>query len=208
MSAKYIVKPAMTLLITAVITVTALSFVYNRTEEPIERQKLRIQETAMREVMPRAAEFKELNIENTGSITAVYECFYSSEALADSVLIGYIVYLSPEGYSGKIDLVVGVSIAEKNISGMRVIRHTETPGFGAKAVREDFYRRFDGAALVPLGVVRHFPEENEIQAITGSTITTKAITNAVNEAIEWSLANYEYIEDYDDYEYRADRIEE
>jgi electron transport complex protein RnfG len=182
---KYIIKPAATLLITAVITVAALSIAYNFTLDPIERQKRRTQEAILREVLPKASEYREMQIEKTGNITAIFEGLYTSEALLDEVLIGYVVQLSPEGYSGKIDLMVGFSIGDERITGMRVLRHTETPGLGALATREDFYRRYDSLSLVPLRVVRNNPGENEIQAITSATITTRAITNAINEAIEW-----------------------
>ena len=179
MSMKYIIKPAATLLITAVITVTALSIVYSFTKEPIEKQKRKTQETAMKEVLPQASEYRDMQAEKTGSIVAVYGGY------ANGDLVGFVVELSPEGYSGKIDLMVGISAIEEKITGMRVLRHSETPGLGANAVKEDFYRRYDNRALVSLGVVRASPGENDIQAITSSTITTRAITGAVNEAIEW-----------------------
>ena len=180
----YIVKPALTLFITAVLTVTALSLVYNLTLEPIEKQKRKIQEAAMKEVLPGAAEYREKplpeNTEAGNSIVAVYEGILGNNALA-----GYVVQLSPEGYSGKIELLVGISAEAKKITGMRVLRHTETPGLGALSVKEEFYRRYDNKALVPLKVTRTVPADDEIQAITSATITTRAITKAVNEAIEW-----------------------
>ncbi|MCL2440133.1 MAG: RnfABCDGE type electron transport complex subunit G [Treponema sp.] len=186
---KFIIKPASTLFITAVITVAVLSVVYNLTLEPIENQKRRTQETVMREILPRATEYHEIETEKTGSITAVYEGYFSSDALDDKVLVGYVIQLSPEGYSGKIDLVVGINRGIGKISGMRVLSHTETPGLGALAVKENFYNRYESMPLMPLTVVRNNPGEYEIQAITSATITTRAITNAVNEAIEWYLMN-------------------
>jgi len=201
MSLKYVFKPAATLFIIAVITVASLSVVYILTKEPIKNQKSRTQEAAMREVLPQAAEYRQIEIEKTGSIEAIFEGYYTSEALSDSVLIGYVVQLSPEGYSGKIDLIVGISAHNEKITGMRVLRHTETPGLGAHAVKEEFYRRYNGLPLEALGVVRNNAGGNEIQAITSATITTKAITNAVNEAIEWYLAANE---DSDLYNERGD----
>ena len=82
-------------------------------------------------------------------------------------------------------MLVGIAAAENNIAGIRVLSHSETPGLGALAVRESFYRSFDGLKLAPLRVVKSSPEIGEIEAITSATITTKAITDAVNEAIEW-----------------------
>ena len=175
----YILKPALTLFITAVITITALSVAYNVTLEPIARQQQRTHEAAMRAVLPEASGFRQLALEKSGSITAVYE------ALSGDELIGYVVELSPVGYGGNIDMVVGISVLNEKIAGMRIMRHSETPGLGALAVREVFYRRFDDRPLVPLTVVRGASGENEISAITSSTITTRAVTNAVNEAIDW-----------------------
>jgi len=181
---KYIVKPALTLFITALIVVAALSVVYNFTKEPIERQKRKTQETVLKQVMPQATLYREINIEKTGSMSAVFE------ALEGNELIGYVVELSPEGYSGKIYFMVGFSIPYKYITGLRVMRHTETPGLGALAVKEYFYKRYNYMPISPLKVVKTPPGAGEIQALTSATITTSAITNAVNEAIEWYL---EYI---------------
>jgi electron transport complex protein RnfG len=96
--------------------------------------------------------------------------------------------LAPSGYSGAINMMVGISSVENKVTGMRVLKHSETPGLGAHAVYEKFYSRFIGKNLVPLNVVK-IPtgNANEIEAITAATITTRAITEAVNEAIEWYL---------------------
>ena len=176
---KYIIRPAATLFITAVISIALLSVVYNYTLEPIQMQRKRMHESAMREILPHASDFQEIPVEKTGSIIAAYE------AIEDGDVIGYIVELSPKGYSGHIDLVVGISTHAERISGVRILRQTETPGLGALAIQEDFYRRFDYRPLIPLGVVRVAPGENEINALTAATITSKAVTDAVNEAIVW-----------------------
>jgi len=188
MSIKYILRPSLTLFIIAAITIGALSVVHTLTLEPIERQKQKTQEAAMKEVLPQAFDYREISIEKTGCIDAVYEGHLRNEGSGGGTLTGYVVQLSPEGYSGKIDFIVGISIPDKKITGMRVLRHSETPGLGAQAVKEDFHKRYDGKDLIPLDVVRTSPGAHEIQAITSATITTRAITNAVNEAIEWYFA--------------------
>ena len=175
----YILKPTVTLFLTAVVTITLVSVVYSLTLEPIERQKQKTQDAAMREVLPGASDYREIAGEKTGSIAAVYE------GSGSAALAGYVVQLSPQGYSGAIDLIVGISASEEKITGVRVLRHSETPGLGALAVKADFYRRYDNKKLVPLGVTKTSPGEHEINAITSATITSKAVTGAVNEAIEW-----------------------
>ena len=183
MSVKYILKPAATLFLTAVIVIAFLSVVYSVTREPIERQRLRTQEAVKREVLPGAAVFREIPLERTGDIVAVFEGS-NSQGMA-----GYVVELSTRGYSGNIYLMVGISLPDERIAGMRVMRHNETPGLGALAVKENFYRQYDGRDLVPLGVVRNSPGQHEIHAIASATITTRVITNAVNEAMTWYKDN-------------------
>jgi electron transport complex protein RnfG len=201
---KYIIKPAASLFIAAAITVAALSFVYNKTYEAIEKQKSKAQEKAMRELLPKADNFNEIQIEGTGSITAVYEGRSGNANSDNGGLIGYVIKLSPEGYSGEIDFLAGISADEKQITGIRILRHSETPGLGALAVKEEFFGQFAKRALTPLTVTRTAPGKDEIQAITSATITSRAITNAVNEALEWywviqsRSAIEEFIEDDQD----------
>ena len=178
----YIIKPAIALFVTAVIVIFGLSFVIDLTYEPIQIQQRKAQETAMMAVLPQASSFSEVPGAGTGSIISVYE------GQNNGVSAGYVVRLITKGYGGNIDMVVGISGADKKITGMRILQHSETPGLGALAAREDFYRRFDNRPLITMGVARTAPGEHDISAITASTITTRAITGAVNEAIEWYLA--------------------
>ena len=173
---KHIVKPALSLFVVAAIAAVSLGIVYDITLEPIEAQRRRTQERMLREVLANASDFREMSVETPGSIVRVFE------GLDNGRTVGYVIELAPMGFGGAINMMVGISGGG---TGMRILRHGETPGFGAYIVRESFFRRFDGRNLVPLTVVRSSPGENEIQAITSSTITTQAVTGAVNEAIEW-----------------------
>ena len=176
---KHIIKPAFSLFLIAAITTALLGVVYRTTLEPIEIQHRRTQERLMKDILPQASEFRELEINAGGNINRVFEGLSGGETTA------YILELAPGGYAGTITMLVGILKADNNIAGIRVLSHSETPGLGALAVRENFYRRFDGLELVPLRVVKSSPSTGEIEAITSATVTTKAITDAVNEAIEW-----------------------
>jgi electron transport complex protein RnfG len=187
---KHILKPALSLFIIAAVCTTMLSLVRDITLEPIQNQRKKTQENTMKAVLNEATEFRELGhpsdvlTTKSGSIVSIYEGSSRGE------VVGYVVELSPSGYSGEIYMMVGISSVKSEITGMRVIRHSETPGLGALAVKESFYSKYDGKKLVPLNVVRVSPGANDIEAITAATITSRAITNAVNEAIEW-YKNYE-----------------
>jgi electron transport complex protein RnfG len=130
--------------------------------------------------------FKEIPFSPVKSINAVYEV-YSLTGYSQKV--GYILKLSPEGYSGPIEFIIGIgTTSSKKIKGIRILRQSETPGLGALSVKWDFYGQFSGRDISPLAVTKSSPGKNEIQAITSATITSRAITNAVNEAIEWFFA--------------------
>ena len=180
---KYVLKPAIMLFIFAAITTAALALVYRVTYEPIQEQHRRLQERTRQEVLPKAASFTEpVVLSDSTSIRSVTEGLDGQ-----GETIGYVIEIStPRGYAGDIDLMVGISAAENIVTGMRILKHSETPGLGALAARERFYRLYDGRALAPIRlVVRTSAVEGEIEAITAATITTRAINDAVNEAITW-----------------------
>jgi len=137
------------------------------------------QEEMMRALLTQADSFEEIQAEVSGSMVRVFRASYGGGT------VGYIVELAPSGYGGRISMVVGVSSADSTLAGMRVLRHSETPGLGSVISAARFYDTFTGRQLNPLTVVRGSAGDNEIDAITSATITTVAVTNAVNEAIEW-----------------------
>jgi electron transport complex protein RnfG len=179
---KHILKPALALFIITAIATALLGFARDFTQEARDSQRQKTQERAMKEVLPHAVTFREFQItpSGSGSIQRIFE------GVRDGSVVGYVVELSPVGYADKINMVVGISTAHYLVSGMRILRHSETPGLGALATQERFYTKFNGRRLSPLNVVK-IPtgSDDEIEAITASTITTRAVTNAVNEAIEW-----------------------
>jgi electron transport complex protein RnfG len=177
---KEMIKPAFALFIITAISTALLGYARNLTLEPAEIQRKKVQERTLKEVLPQAASFTEIPAAKKGSIEKIYEGKSGGET------VGYVIELAPVGYSGAINMMVGISKTESKVIGMRVLKHSETPGLGANAVKESFHRQFNNKNLVELIVVKTSARSHEeIEAITASTITTRAITNAVNEAIAW-----------------------
>jgi electron transport complex protein RnfG len=178
---KHILKPALSLFIITAIATALLALVRNMTLEPIARQNKATQEKTMKAILGSADYFREIPIKKTGSIVRIFE------GSKDGIITGYVIEQAPAGYSGAINMMTGILYDKNEIAGMRILKHTETPGLGALAVKENFFRQYDGKKLIPLKVIKALPGENDIETITGATITTKAITNAVNEAMEWYM---------------------
>ncbi|MCL2739708.1 MAG: RnfABCDGE type electron transport complex subunit G [Oscillospiraceae bacterium] len=98
----------------------------------------------------------------------------------DGEIVGYAVMVGGVGYSGTIRLMIGLD-KELRVLGVDILEHTETPGLGAKAQAE-VSPQFIGKES-PFSVVKANAKNSEIQAITGATITTRAIVDIVNSAI-------------------------
>lgn len=98
---------------------------------------------------------------------------------------GYITTASANGYGGEIKVMVGVD-TKCTITGVSILSASdETPGLGANVTKKDFYNQFIGKKRNVV-LVKNQPnsEKNEIKAVTSATISSTAVTNAVNEAME------------------------
>ena len=149
----------------------------------IEQRNEQANNEARQTVLPDASEFKLLdsNKYNSSSEVEVVEVY---EGLNGSDVKGYTIKVLPKGYGGEIELMVGIK-SDGNISGINVGNMNETPGLGAKAKEESFYGQYFGKPATELSVIKSGSVgETEIQAISGATITSKAVTNGVNAAVE------------------------
>jgi len=97
--------------------------------------------------------------------------------------VAYIIPSESKGYAGSIKLLVAVS-PEGKVLNFGILDSKETPGLGDKASQPLFHDQFIGKDLAHLKVVKDPSDKEDILAITGATITSKAVTKAVREAIE------------------------
>jgi len=98
---------------------------------------------------------------------------------------GYCINVKPTGYIGEINMIVGIN-PDLSFAGIKIISLSETPGLGAKAADEEFYGQFAKGKKGELKVVKNSknPKENEINAVSGATISSKAITSGANCALK------------------------
>ena len=169
------IKSSLVLCLITVIAAAALAVAYDVTKEPIRRQQVITGERLMRELFPDAATFWQAsNLLSWSNIYAV------SGDTGD--IIGYIISVSSQGYSGRIGMLVGLD-THGVVTGTRVVSQSETPGLGTRATDTEFLAQFVGTAQ-PLTVVTAAPvTHTEVQAITGATISVRAVVEGVNEAI-------------------------
>ncbi|WP_304509638.1 RnfABCDGE type electron transport complex subunit G [Anaerotignum sp.] len=175
MNANEVIKPAVVLLIIAGVAAAALGAVQSITAEPIKMQEEQTRAASMKAVMPDASSFEQIeNVELSGSVTAVYK--------ADNG--GFVITAAPGGFSGAVDTMVGID-ADGIITGLRVTKHSETPGLGAKSTDPSFYEQFAGMS----GDLAVTKDGGEVVPITSATITSRAVTSGANDALQWFTAN-------------------
>ena len=97
--------------------------------------------------------------------------------------VGYAIPTSQKGYGGDIEIMVGMDLGG-NITGVSILSINETPGLGMNAKESSFREQFEG--LIPAGgfTANGTEGKQQIDALTGATITSEAVSQAVNKAID------------------------
>lgn len=166
---KYILRLTLTLLLITAVVAGLLAFVNELTAGRIDELTRQKAEQAMREVLP-AQNYTPLNAALPQGVTEAYRA-------GDA---GYVVRVAPNGFGGAIDLMVGVR-ADGTVNGVAVIAHSETASLGANCTREEFRAQYAGGAG-PFAVGQ---DGGTIEALTGATVTSRAVTDGVNAALDF-----------------------
>jgi electron transport complex protein RnfG len=107
------------------------------------------------------------------------------EAKTEGQLAGWVVKTAGQGYADKIEMLIGLDPMIEKITGIFVLDQKETPGLGNKIVTDEWRSQFLAKSTAqPLATVKSKASAgNEIDAITGATISSKAVTDIVNAAV-------------------------
>lgn len=181
-----ILKLGIKLLIITAVAGLILGFVFNVTKAPIANQEKSNNESAMRELIVNADKFSKKDVNLTNGVLEV------NEGKKGNAAVGYTLKMATKGYGGQIQLMVGIS-TEGKLTGIKILSQSETPGLGANATQPSFFEQYKEKPIAKnLEVVKSsVSEDNQIQALTGATITSKAVTTGVNEAIKFYKENLE-----------------
>lgn len=186
-------KDALILFAITLVAGACLGGVYEATKEPIAAANLAAKEEAYRTVLPDAASFESddmtevmasANAEVGGLGYGNVTIDETAVALDGSgVPMGYVVTTtSKDGYGGAITVSVGV-LADGTVNGIAFLTLAETAGLGMNA-DTDWKNQYADKNVDAFSVTKNGASaENEINAISGATITSNAVTGAVNTAV-------------------------
>ena len=187
-SGKFILKVAGTLTVIALVVAALLGVVNNVTKDKIAEQDAENTRIAMSAVAPEGSEFGD-KMDISDAVTAaasaqggkIVEMYPMTNGGADA---GYVVKVSASGSQGTITMMVGVD-ANKAITGISVISHSETSGIGTKVVGNepnsagvpvlDQFVGMSGSGSLVVG--------KNVIAVSGATVSTKGLTMGANAAL-------------------------
>ena len=177
---KKIIKDILILCIITVICGGVLGYVYQITLSPIEKQAQQSQQEAYLEVMKEATSFKEINSKEINRLAKQLKSFKQKEG------IGYIIQVvDHDGFGGDIEIIVGINL-QKEITGVEILSIDETVGLGMNAKNEEFRNQYVGKKVDHFQVVKNGKQnEDEVDSLSGATITSKAMTNGINGALDF-----------------------
>lgn len=190
---KKIVHDALILTAFTLVLGFLLGAVYEITKEPIAAAEKAALDEAYKVVFADAASFEEdadFDAAKAADIIASSE-FPNDEITAvnkavdvSGNVLGYVInVISHEGSQADIAFSVGIQ-NDGTLNGYSITTISETPGLGMLVQEESFYSQFQGKSEETYSVVKTAPAaDNEIQAVTGATISSRAITNGVNACL-------------------------
>ena len=176
-----IFKPILVLFAICIVIPLALSLTNELTAERIIKLQGKNEKATMSKLI-KADEFEEY------TFTGKKENFDLYIATEDGDVKGYIFKTSAKGYGGEVSVMTAIDTNGKVKEVSILDASNETPGLGQNVTKENFYSQFT-KKIKDITVVKNsaIDENNEVNAVTGATISSKAVTSAVNKA----LANFE-----------------
>ena len=170
-----IIRIALNLTIVALVSGSIIA-VINHFTQPIRisnEEKLRVAQR--REVLPKADTFKPIEG------FAKEKAWYRGEDKTGNT-VGYVIPVRTRGYEGFIEITLGVNTSDKIVDFV-ILSDKETPGLGALAREKPFREKFVGRTVDKLDVSAK-PEGDKIVAITGATITSRAVAGGLRTALK------------------------
>ena len=193
MDVKGIVAAIAAIFVITLVMGVALGTVYNVTKDPIAQAEEQAKLDAYKEVLPEAGRIESVDLDME-PVNALLESYGFENVTIDEIsvggddatnqLVGYIVLVtSSEGYGGDIQLAVGIN-TEFRITGISFLKLNETAGLGMEADSEEFLSQFMNKGVNNFTYTKTgATSESEIDALSGATITTSAVTNAINAGL-------------------------
>ncbi len=165
------IKLILILSVISLLSGAVLSLVYSITSPTMEAVALENQQKSIFEVLPGIESYREYKNDES---MLIYEGLSK-----EGNVIGLAYVAEGAGFQGRIKLMIGMDIKSKRITEYKVLEHQETPGLGAKINEEGFKQQFSQKPWT-----EPFKVKDDIEAITGATISSRAVTELITKSLD------------------------
>ena len=190
-----IIKDALALTLITLVAGVTLGGVYEITKDPIAKQEAQAKAEAYEQVFTDAAAFEAVEMDDTLTKTirdqldqegykaqSIEEVMRAEDQSGETLGYAFTVVTSV-GYGGDIQFSMGVQ-NDGTLNGISILSIGETAGLGMNADTPAFKDQFVGKQVEKLQYTKNgATQDDEINAISGATVTTNAMTNGVNAGL-------------------------
>jgi electron transport complex protein RnfG len=170
------VKVVVVLTAVSLIAGGALAYTYQTTQPKIAENAAKARREAIAELLPGTASYKTLTIAGR----EVYEARDASGKVAGLAFVA-----ESAGFNGFVQVMAGLDPQTGRLTGAKVLSQSETPGLGARIAEPVFTKQFAGKSIAD-----RFEAKADVQAVTGATISTRAVAKGLKETAEAVSAGY------------------
>ncbi len=159
-----------------------LAFVFNMADPLIQINKEKELKAAIFTVLPEARDYRTMTKELKGEVVTVYVGLDGN-----GTPIGVAFKADGNGFQGNVGIMVGLGLEYAKLKGIQVLDQVETPGLGNRILEKWFMDQFKGVEIHPkIEYIKYRKPEkpNQIQAITGATISSNAVVTNINNAVK------------------------
>ena len=184
---KETIKLTVRLFLITAIAGFVLAFANSFTSPVIKAREKAQYEAALKEVFADADKFEAVEEGKLNTIKTKIKNIEKKEVAKKSdKTVGYVFNtLGKNGYGRDISMLMAVNIENKPIVGFKVLNHSESPALGSRVTTDEYAKSVVGNKVTEHLVKNLNPDaDNDIQAITGTTISVNAVLNGLNAAID------------------------
>lgn len=174
---KVLWKMVLVLGLTSAISGFLLAFVIQKTISQIRKNQEQAIKIAISKLMPGGVDIN-LKYISDYKVYFVYD--------KGNKLLGYCILTTGSGYQGEIKMLIGLSSDFLTLTGIEILESVETPGLGSKIQEQPFQGQFKGKRFLPGFILikdKKAKAENEIQAITGATVSSSNVVRIINKTL-------------------------
>ena len=175
---KSVILTTIALTLICAVSSSLLALTNALTADRIANAQKEAEQKAMARVV-KADEYSEATVSDSGDNEYVYYTAKNNNGM----VLGYIFTTSQNGYGGEVKVMTAISPEGKILAIEVLSAGDETPGLGQNVTKKDFWKLFVGKSG-KLSAAKSSASDTDIQAVTGATISSRAVVNSVNKATE------------------------